>query len=247
MTSETQSKARSGGHRRRADVAVSVVALVAVATLVWTVAGRGGGAAPARPPGIPAEVPAGLADLMQLSAMPARPAPAFTLTDQRGRTVSLSDFRGRAVALEFMDSHCTDICPIVSQEFVDADHDLGAAASRVAFLAVNVNPFHADVSDVAAFTQEHRLDTIPSWHFLTGAPDALPPVWSAYGVSVSAPGPDVDVVHSSFVYFIDPHGVERFIGSPAEDHRADGTAYLPGNQIAAWGAGIAAVTRSLVH
>lgn len=41
----------------------------------------------------------------------------------------------RAVILEFMDTHCVDICPIVSQEFVDAYHDLGATASHAVFLA----------------------------------------------------------------------------------------------------------------
>jgi peroxiredoxin len=46
---------------------------------------------------------------MGLSPVPARPAPGFTLTDQDGRTMSLSSFRGRAVVLEFMDPHCTDI------------------------------------------------------------------------------------------------------------------------------------------
>ena len=34
--------------------------------------------------------------------------------------LSLSAFRGRAVVLEFMDSRCTGICPLVSREFIDA-------------------------------------------------------------------------------------------------------------------------------
>ncbi len=83
-----------------------------------------------RPSGIPASVSTSLADLMQLSPVPARPAPGFTLTDQAGHVLSLASFRGRAVVLQFMDPHCTDICPIVSQEFIDAYRDLGRPASR---------------------------------------------------------------------------------------------------------------------
>jgi hypothetical protein len=49
-----------------------------------------------------------------------RPALGFTLTDQDDRTLALSALRGEVVVLEFMDPHCTDIGPIVSQEYVDA-------------------------------------------------------------------------------------------------------------------------------
>jgi len=81
-----------------------------------------------RPTGIPASVSTQLADLMQLSPVPPQAAPGFTLTDQHGRTLSLlASLRGHAVVLEFMDPHCTDICPIVSAEFIDAYHDLGGA------------------------------------------------------------------------------------------------------------------------
>ena len=69
-----------------------------------------------RPSGIPANISTGLANLMQLSPVPGARAPGFTLTDQNGHTMSLASLRGKVVVLEFMDPHCTDICPIVSQE-----------------------------------------------------------------------------------------------------------------------------------
>ena len=238
--------ARPGLAGRTTVVALALVVLVG-GLVALVVAGRAGQTVqPTRDPGIPTAVSTPLASLMQLSPLPTRPAPDFTLTDQNGQLLSRSGFGGRAEVLEFMDSHCTDICPIISQEFVDAYHDLGADASRVVFLAVNVNPFHATVADVTSFTDEHQLDAIPSWHFLTGPVSDLRTVWNGYGVSVDAPGPTADVIHSSFVYFIGPNGAERYIGSPEDDHRANGDAYLPGNQIAAWGDGIAAVARSLL-
>jgi len=57
---------------------------------------------------------------MQLSPVPVARAPGFLLTDQAGHAVSLTSLRGRVVVLEFMDPHCTCICPIVSQEFISA-------------------------------------------------------------------------------------------------------------------------------
>lgn len=200
-----------------------------------------------RPTGIPANVSTGLAELMSLSPVPNQPAPGFTLVDQNGRRISLASLKGRVVVLEFMDPHCTDICPIVSQEFVDAYHDLGKAATRVAFVAVNVNRYHLSVAAVAAFSREHSLDTIPSWRFLTGPLATLRTIWSRYAIEVEARGPNSDVIHSSIVYFIDPNGKERYLASPTDDHTKSGAAFLPSGQLSSWGRGIALLTSDLAR
>jgi len=117
----------------------------------------------------------------------------------------------------------------------------------VVFIAVNVNRYHLDVADVAAFSAEQHLTTIPSWHFLTGSYPALQAVWRSYNIAVYAPGPNADVQHSSVMYFIDPHGRERYLASPMVDHTKKGASYLPTGQLAAWGQGIAQVARQLTH
>jgi cytochrome oxidase Cu insertion factor (SCO1/SenC/PrrC family) len=141
--------------------------------------------------------------------------------------------------LEFMDPHCTDICPIVSQEFVDAYHKLGSQAGKVVFAAINVNQYHATVANMATYSNEQRLNTIPSWHFFTGPVPALKTAWRNYDVAVEAPNPNADIIHTSSVYFIDAQGRERFVAAPMVDHTANGTAYLPLAQISDWAGGIA--------
>jgi cytochrome oxidase Cu insertion factor (SCO1/SenC/PrrC family) len=196
---------------------------------------------------IPASVSASLANLMELSPLPSITAPNFTLRDQFGREISLSDLRGNTVVLEFMDPHCTDICPLVSQEFVDAYHDLGPAASKVVFVAINVNKYFRSVKSMKTYSQEHGLDEIPSWHFLTGSVQSLEDVWHDYGSYVSAPNPNADIIHSSVVYFIGPSGFEQYAASPTDDHTANGAAYLPTGSLASWGRGIALVANALGH
>lgn len=195
--------------------------------------------------GIPSSVPTPIAQLMALSPVPHRLAPNFSLKDQHGITRSLKSLQGRTVVLEFMDPHCVDICPIVSQEFVDAYHDLGSRASQVVFMAVNVNPYFTTVSDVATFSKEHGLSAIPSWYFLTGSVKALTAVWHDYGIEVDAPNPKRDIIHTSVVYFIGPNGRERYLGVPMDDHNAQRKAYLPTGQLSSWGNGIALVAASL--
>jgi len=225
-------------------IAITLAGLIVTAILV---AARPRSTTLLRPSGIPRSVPTRLADLMQLSPLPHRPAPGFTLTDQNGRTMSLSALRGKVVVLEFMDSHCVDICPIVSQEFVAAYHDLGPAAGKVVFAAINVNQYHASVADMAAYSREHGLTAIPSWHFFTGPLPALQAAWRAYEIEVRAPSPNADIIHTSAVYLIGPAGQEMFLASPMADHTRKGTAYLPASQLAGWGRGIALLASYLAH
>jgi protein SCO1/2 len=184
---------------------------------------------------------------MSLSPVPVAKAPGFTLTDQNGHVLALSDLRGKAVVLEFMDPHCVDICPLVSAEFADAYHDLGPSATRVVFAAINVNPYYPGVAAVAQYSREHQLAAIPSWHFFTGPVPRLRATWQAYNITVQARGPNADVVHSSDIYFIDPQGRERYLAAPMADYTKSGSAYLPVGQLTAWGRGIAILARQLIH
>lgn len=58
--------------------------------------------------------------------------PSVTLTDQNGQPFRLTDFKGNVVLLSFLDTHCTDICPITAQELVSAYKSLGDKAKDVA-------------------------------------------------------------------------------------------------------------------
>jgi cytochrome oxidase Cu insertion factor (SCO1/SenC/PrrC family) len=228
-------------------VAVLLIGVNAYAAYVLMGQHNTNAVANVRPSGIPANIATSTANLMQLSPIPGIRAPGFRFTDQRGHTMTLASLRGKVVVLEFMDPHCTDICPIVSQEFVDAYHQLGAQASKVVFAAINVNQYHATVQDMAAYSTAHQLNVIPDWHFFTGPLPALRTAWRDYRIQVEAPNPNADIVHTSVLYFIDAKGTERFLASPMVDHTAGGTAYLPLAQISDWARGIARLADDLAR
>jgi cytochrome oxidase Cu insertion factor (SCO1/SenC/PrrC family) len=230
-----------------AVLSVAVVAAGAFAFVSYHFHDQQSSASLTRSTGIPSDISTPLANLMELAPLPNQPAPNFDLIDQAGRRMSLASFRGHPVVLEFMDPHCTDICPIVSQEFVDAYHDLGPSGAGVAFVAVNVNEYNRTVADMQVYSKAQGLDTIPSWHFFTGPVKDLESVWKAYGIDVYAPSPTADVEHTSTVFFIDSEGHERFMASPMDDQTSNGTAYLPASQLASWGQGIALTARGLQH
>ncbi len=180
-----------------------------------------------------------LSQFMNLSPVVEKTAPGFTLTDQRGKSVSLADFRGKAVLLAFFDSRCTEVCPVIATELIAAEHDLGARASGVAFVAINVNPLAESVADVQHFSQVHGLSALPNWYFLTGTTKALSSVWNAYGIFVGLPRHAKQTVHADYMYFVNPLGKERFLAEPDIYQRPNGTGYLPKNAVDRWGNGIA--------
>lgn len=144
------------------------------------------------------------------------PAPDFRLTDHRGQSVALSDFRGQVVLLTFMDAVCTETCPLTSLELRKAHHLLGEGAlfdvtDQLAFLGVNVNVDYNRQADGQAFTNKFALDVIPSWHFLTGTAQEQRSVWQAYDIDVYKTDPDEEEYqHTPGVFIIDQNGELRW-------------------------------------
>ncbi|MHB8246333.1 MAG: SCO family protein [Acidimicrobiales bacterium] len=180
-----------------------------------------------------------LRQLMSLSKVPATVAPPFTLTDQRGRRVALSAFKGKVVLLAFIDAKCTLVCPVIAQMILQAQKDLGARAANVAYVAVNVNPLAESVADVASFTKIHGLAKLTNWYFLTGSTPQLERIWREYGIYVNLPKGATQVVHQDFLFFLNQFGRERFMATPFALQRKNGTGFLPSDTLQRWGQGIA--------
>jgi protein SCO1 len=143
-------------------------------------------------------------------------APDFQLTDQNGSLINLSDFRGKVVVLTFMDSVCTDTCPLTAAQFRQAYRQFDQnESSQVAFIGVNVNIEANQVADISEITKTWNLEEIPSWHFLTGKREELEPVWKDYGVAVSPSADGTEIMHTPGVFLIDPAGQKRwYISTP---------------------------------
>ena len=129
-------------------------------------------------------------------------APEFTLTDQFGRAVSLSAFRGKVVILAFNDPQCTTICPLTTTAMVKAKRLLGPAGDQVELLGVGANPAATETRWVRAYSEVHGM--MNAWHFLNGPLTRLKRVWHAYGIEAQIVAGQVD--HTPAVYVIDTHG-----------------------------------------
>lgn len=143
-------------------------------------------------------------------------APGFRLMDQNGASWSLEDFRGKVVVLTLLDPVCTDICPIYAYHYRLAYQALGQDAAKVVFLAFNANDEKTSVEDMMDATRKWGVNEIPTWHFLTGSPEALRAVWKAYGMVASSlpkPGKPNEKAHSPANFVIDRTGKRRWFFS----------------------------------
>jgi len=138
------------------------------------------------------------------------PAPDFRLTDQFGKRVALSQFRGKPVVLTFLYTNCPDQCPLTAEKLHMTMQALGKDAQNVAVIAISTDPKRDTVEAALKFSQAHTMQDY--WHYLIGSRDVLSPVWASYNVSAK---PDQQAVnHSLGLYIIDKQGHERiFLGS----------------------------------
>lgn len=216
-TTRLTSDAADRKHRRATAAAWTVAGLaiaVSLAGIFLAALRPDSPAGPAESAAAQPDLSSAAAQLLQLDVLsaPLDTAPDFTLTDQNGNIVSLSQYRGKSVVLSFNDDECEDLCTLLAQDVAAANTDLGTTATDVIFLSVNANPLHTAVQDVKTWTDGHGLAPARNWIFGTGTPPQLSDVAASYHVPVSVDAKTGEVIHGSELFFIDPAGKEAAIG-----------------------------------
>jgi protein SCO1/2 len=137
-------------------------------------------------------------------------APDFTLTDQDGQSLRMSDLRGKLVLMTFGFTHCPNICPTTLANLAAIYQALPAQEQqRVQVLFVTVDP----ARDTPQALKEYVQFYAKGFTGLTGSTDDIAKVAKEYGASFEAvpqesqvAGDYYTVNHSTYVYLIDPAG-----------------------------------------
>jgi protein SCO1 len=141
------------------------------------------------------------------AALPAGPTHGLTLADLTagGRTVSLSQYRGRVVVLAFLYSTCGAPCVVIAQQIRGALDEL---AHPVPVLLVSADPAADTPARVKSFLAQVSLTGRAQW--LTGSLAQLRAVWRAYGITPPSAGRAV-FANSASVFLLDTAGRERVL------------------------------------
>ncbi len=195
---------RSEGHR---GVPLSVFfPLIAIAAVVAsvTVLLVNNHSSPALPGNVHSESVTGFDGEL---VSPRKPAPSVgNLRNYLGERINLADYRGKAVFVTFLYTHCPDVCPLMTAALRDTLEKLGPDRSKqLQIVAVSVDPHHDTPEAVAQFLTAHRMTG--RMKYLIGSATQLSRVWKAWNVGSTPDSVNPELVaHSALIYGIGASG-----------------------------------------
>jgi protein SCO1/2 len=147
-------------------------------------------------------------------------APPFRLTDQDGRPLALEDLRGKTVVLDFIFTHCTGPCPVMTGLHVDVQRALSPRErAKTRFVSISLDPERDTPAVLRAYALKRGAD-LSDWSFLTGPSADVEAVLKAYGVGVIRKAGE-EPAHLVASFVIDPEGriAHRIVGldAPVDD------------------------------
>jgi protein SCO1 len=154
----------------------------------------------------------------------------FRLTDQHGQERSLSDFKGKLVAVFFGFTQCPDVCPTSLAELAQVKQALGADAGKLQGIFITVDP----ARDTPEILKPYMESFDPSFIALRGTPEQTAAVAKDFKVFYAkVPGKTDDsytMDHTAGIYVFDGEGRIRLFsrhGNGAEGLTADLRQLLP--------------------
>ena len=92
--------------------------------------------------------------------------PDITLQDQQGRPVALRQLLtgDRSIAVNFIYTSCTTICPVMTATMLQMQRELNDTASKPLFVSISIDPDFDTAAKLGAYARRFGAD----WTFLTG-------------------------------------------------------------------------------
>ncbi|HTR89517.1 MAG TPA: SCO family protein [Solirubrobacteraceae bacterium] len=196
---------RAGSHTRIGSPFGLALALLAAAALAGCGSGSGSGSSPASTDSHRGNAAASqqLAAAGELS--PPSAAPPLALLNYLGQPVNIDFYRGKAVFVTFIYTHCPDVCPLITSNLRVALNLMGKDASKAQVIAVSVDPRGDTRQAVAKFLATHEMTG--RMQYLIGSARELAAVWKAWGVGSEREVGHPDLVeHTGIVYAITGSG-----------------------------------------
>ncbi|MEA2439620.1 MAG: hypothetical protein QOH76_1044 [Thermoleophilaceae bacterium] len=188
---------------RRAIAALFATGLIALAAVIIAARGVSESTTSSAEPSGAVHAPKSAFEGAQLP--PGVRAPDFALRDERGRRVTMKQYRGKPVVVTFLYSHCHDTCPIQAQQIKGA---LDALGHDLPALAISVDPPGDTPKSVQHFNSQQGVTGRIRW--VLGRESQLRPLWEGYHTTSQSPQTE----HMARLVLIDKRGFQR-VGYPS--------------------------------
>lgn len=129
----------------------------------------------------------------------------FSLRSYRGGVVSSEQLNGKVVALTFLESKCTQACPVIAFDVARGVERLTVDERRqVRAIAISVHPGDDTRENIRTFLTKRRA--VGKLDYLIGSEAELRPVWRRYHVLSALESGDANT-HSASVHVYDRDGI----------------------------------------
>jgi protein SCO1/2 len=137
---------------------------------------------------------------------PVKAAPPLALRNYLGQPVNIASYRGKAVLVTFIYTHCPDVCPLITSNLRVAQNLMGPAkAAKAEIIAVSVDPHGDTKKAITSFLAKHEMTG--RMQYLVGSAHELAAVWKAWGVGSERDAKEPEFVnHSGLIYGITGSG-----------------------------------------
>lgn len=135
------------------------------------------------------------------------PVPTVPLEDQAGRTLTLADYRGRWVLMDFIYTRCLTLCLTLGGDFARLEQELAEpiAEGKVSLLSISFDPTHDGPVELASYLERFRRRN-PAWQAARPiTADGLARIKRAFGLTV-IPDSMGGYTHNAAILLVNPAG-----------------------------------------
>lgn len=144
-----------------------------------------------------------------------------TLINQNGDSYNFGKDKTKLKLVEFIYTHCPDICPTTTQKMIDLKKDfekVGVFGKDIEFLTITIDPYRDTPEILTDYMQGFEIENNKDWLFLTGDKQnikrdraEIKKVTDAMQFQFKDPG-NGQFVHSTFTFLIDENNkfIDKF-------------------------------------
>ncbi|MGG1674583.1 SCO family protein [Neobacillus sp. NRS-1170] len=144
-----------------------------------------------------------------------------TLINQNKENYNFGKDQTKLKLVEFIYTHCPDICPTTTQKMVGLKNDLvksGVFGKDIEFITITIDPYRDTPEILKGYMKGFEINNDDSWQFLTGdkqkikeEQQKIKQVTGALQFQYKDPG-NGQFIHSTFTYLVDENNtfIEKF-------------------------------------
>lgn len=136
----------------------------------------------------------------------------IALINQNGDSYQFDKDQSKLKLIEFIYTHCPDVCPTTTIKMVELKKDLekqGVFGKEVEFITISIDPYRDTPEVLTKYMKAFNIENNGNWVFLTGRQEdmrneqqKIKKVAEALQFQYKDPG-DGQFVHTTFTYLVD--------------------------------------------